>query len=73
MRPGYKTTEFWLGLVTVILTYLNTKLGLHIPVAEIVALIGMVISYILGRTWLKSRTSVPTITVSTTPITQVTP
>lgn len=54
MKAGIKTSEFWLGLLTIILTYLNSALGWHIPVEVVVSVIGMVTAYIAGRTWLKS-------------------
>lgn len=55
MKPGYKTTEFWLGLVAIILPYLNDALGLHIPVDVVMTTLGLVATYVVGRTWVKGK------------------
>lgn len=55
IKPGIQSSEFWLGLASVILTYLNTNLGWNVPVPAIIACLGVVASYILGRSYLKSK------------------
>ena len=50
MNKGIKTSEFWTGLLAVILIYLNEALGLKIPVEAIVTIGGIVLAYILSRT-----------------------
>ena len=56
MRPGYKTTEFWLSLVVVLLGYLNAS-GAFGPDSVIMKIAGHATSLLalLGYTW--SRTS----------------
>ena len=61
MKTGWKTTEFWLGLVSVVLAYLNQSQGWNIPVAEIIAVAGVVISYIASRTVLKLNQQSPSL------------
>jgi hypothetical protein len=55
MTPGYKTTEFWMGLVGVILTYLNSNLGWNVPIPTVIACLTVIVGYILSRTYLKSK------------------
>lgn len=55
MKEGIYTTEFWLGLIAVLINYLNGTLGLHIPTEAVVSVSGVVITYILSRTFLKVR------------------
>jgi len=50
MEKGIKSSEFWLGLLGVILVYLNTALKLNIPVEAILSVVGLIVTYILGRT-----------------------
>lgn len=54
-KPGYKTTEFWLGLITVVLTYLNDALGWNVPVTVVVAAVGLVATYTIGRSMVKKE------------------
>ena len=54
-KKGIKSSEMWVGLIGVILTYLNSQLELNMPVSSIVSIAGIVISYIASRTWLKSK------------------
>ena len=54
-KKGIKSTELYVGLLGVILTYLNTEMELNMPVSSIVSIAAMVISYIASRTWLKAR------------------
>jgi len=53
VKAGIKTTEFWLALLGAILPVMNTYLGLNIPTESIISIAGIVISYVLGRSWLK--------------------
>lgn len=55
MTRGIKSTEFWLGLGTIILTFFNKELGLDLPVEAIISVSGLVIAYIASRTYIKSR------------------
>ncbi len=60
-KPGYKTSEFWVVIVTSLLTWLNHSgvLGsLEIPVAALDNLIPLAITYILGRTGIKAVSSI---------------
>lgn len=57
-KKGFKSSELWVGLLGVVLTYLNSELELNMPVSSIIAIAAMVISYIASRTWLKSKSVV---------------
>jgi len=53
MKTGYKTSEFWLGLIFAVGVYLNTELGWNVPWEMIVTLGGVTVAYIASRTSLK--------------------
>ena len=55
IKSGIRSSEFWTGLVAVILVYLNEQLGLNIPVEAIVTIGGLVLVYILSRTAIKIK------------------
>lgn len=55
IKTGIKTTEFWLALITAIITVLNEQLGLNLPKEAIISIIAMVISYIFGRSIVKKN------------------
>ena len=51
-KPGYKTTEFWLAVITAVVTFLNQSgfLGSFVlPVEGIATVAGIVGSYIISR------------------------
>jgi hypothetical protein len=51
MKTGYKTTEFWVTVVTSILTLLNQSgfIGTPLPVEAIAGIVGLVATYALSR------------------------
>ena len=55
IKTGIKTTEFWLALITAIITVLNEQIGLNLPKEAIISIIAMVISYIFGRSIVKKN------------------
>ena len=55
MKPGYKTTEFWLSLLAIVLASVLPYLGDYPPVAQAIG-IGLSILAALGYT--TSRTSI---------------
>lgn len=55
MKPGYKTTEFWLSLIAVVLAAILPLVGDYQPVAQLVGL-GLSVLAALGYT--TARTSV---------------
>lgn len=60
MKTGYKTTEFWLAMVTSLVTLLNQSglLGsITLPTEAILGIAGVVITYILGRSGVKAISS----------------
>lgn len=60
-KPGYKTSEFWIVVVTSILAWLNHSgaLGsIRIPVESLDSLITLAITYVLGRTGVKAATDI---------------
>lgn len=57
VKPGYKTTEFWVFLVTSLGTALNQSgiLGtLMLPIEAIASVVGIAATYIIGRAWTKA-------------------
>ena len=52
---GIKTTEFWMVVASAGLMVLNEGLGLKLPSDQILGFFGAVISYVGGRTWLKTK------------------
>lgn len=62
-KPGYKTSEFWVVVITSMLAWLNHSgvLGtIQIPVESLDSLITLSITYVLGRTGVKAATDVAT-------------
>lgn len=59
MKPGIKTSEFWVGvltapIVTIIVALLST-LGIEVTEATIAAMISPALVYIFGRGWMKAK------------------
>jgi putative flippase GtrA len=55
IKAGIRTSEFWLALLTAILTVFNKHLGLNIPVESLVTIASIVITYIISRTVVKKQ------------------
>lgn len=53
IKSGLLTTEFWLALIGSALPLVNRYMGLNIPAEAILSVAGIVISYILGRSFVK--------------------
>ena len=49
VKRGWKTSEFWVTILSSNLILFNEQLGLHLPVDAIVSISGMVIAYVFGR------------------------
>ena len=52
MKPGWQTTEFWLGLVAAVATYLqagidSTQKGIYVTIIAVL--------YMVSRAWVKSN------------------
>lgn len=56
MKPGYKTTEFWLALISGILGLLNQSgaLGAPLPADAIMSVAAPVVTYIATRSVAKA-------------------
>mgnify|MGYP000297654733 CR=1 FL=1 len=54
-KAGIKTSEFWIGLFTVVFTYLVEQLGWDVPKEAIIGTFAWVISYVFTRFGLKMR------------------
>lgn len=68
-KPGYKTTEFWLAVITSVATLLNQSgvLGsFTLPIESIVTVAGIVISYVIGRSVVKTGEAKATAEVAKT-------
>lgn len=50
-KAGWKTSEFWLTLGSVVLAVVDSQLGLELPKEGLLA----VAAYILSRGWAKSK------------------
>lgn len=53
VKAGIKTSEFWLAIVAAIIPVVNQHLGLNLPGEAILAVAGIAISYIFGRSMVK--------------------
>ena len=54
-KKGYKTTEFWLTLLSAALVLLDSTFGWGLDVQGITALVASNIAYVLGRSYLKGK------------------
>lgn len=55
VKNGLKTSEFWVGLLGVIVVFLNTQLKLGLDTNSILSVAGMVGTYIVSRTAIKAK------------------
>lgn len=55
VKNGLKTSEFWVGLLGVIVVFLNTQLKLGLDTDSILSVAGMVGTYIVSRTAIKAK------------------
>lgn len=54
-KPGYKTTEFWLTLISSLGMFITNKFGVAIPMEIVMGIAGIVITYVLGRSVVKQK------------------
>jgi len=54
IKTGWKTSEFWVTVVSAVVMVLNQGLGVNLPVEQITAFAGVVIAYVLGRSIVKT-------------------
>ena len=52
-KAGLKSTEFYMAVLGALLPVMNTHLAMDIPVSGVMSIAGVVMSYILSRTFLK--------------------
>lgn len=60
VKPGWKTTEFWLSVVTSLGVLLNQSgiLGaLQIPIDGVATIAGVIATYVASRAWTKASSS----------------
>lgn len=57
MKPGYRTSEFWLAIVFANLAVFKEHIVPGLPVELIMVAAGPVLAYVLGRSWIKARNS----------------
>ena len=55
VKRGIKTSEFWVGLIGLLLPYLNQQFDLNIPTEQLVAIVAWALGYGGLRTYLKVR------------------
>jgi len=49
IKAGWKTSEFWVTVVTANVPLLNAALGWNLPVEAMATMVGVVASYVLSR------------------------
>lgn len=49
IKPGWKSTEFWVAILTPIILFACNKAGIDIPEDAITGLIAGIVPYILSR------------------------
>lgn len=55
LKGGIRTSEFWVGLFTIVFTFLVTELGWEVPKEAIIGTIAWAIAYIFARLGLKIK------------------
>lgn len=55
VKAGIKTSEFWLALLAAIIPVVNQHLGLNLPTEAVLAVAGIAIAYIFGRSLVKKN------------------
>lgn len=53
VKSGLRTSEFWLALLGSLIPVLNGHLGLSIPSEGVMAVAGVIVSYVIGRSAVK--------------------
>ena len=54
-KAGIKTTEFWVGLITMMVMAFNDALGIGLSEMTVAGIVGVAVTYIAGRSWLKGK------------------
>jgi hypothetical protein len=72
VKPGYKTSEFWLTLATAAAAILNRKLGLDISPEVLLTVAGTVGAYAISRMGTK-RAAITSVVVPISPAVQPPP
>ena len=55
MKPGYRTSEFWLALVVAVLAVFKEHIFPSLPVEGLMVIAGPIMAYVFGRAWIKAR------------------
>lgn len=55
LKAGIRTSEFWVGLFTIVFTFLVTELGWEVPKEAIIGTIAWAIAYVFARFGLKIK------------------
>lgn len=55
VKAGIKTSEFWVAAIGALIPVINQHLGLNIPTEAVLGIVAIVISYIAGRSYVKSH------------------
>lgn len=50
MKAGHKTTEFYMAIVGTVIPVVNAHFGLNIDPVSIASIVGLIASYVIGRT-----------------------
>ncbi|MDX1542187.1 MAG: hypothetical protein R3349_12360 [Geminicoccaceae bacterium] len=54
-KTGLRSSEFWMSLVAALTMVANEGFGLDLPTESVMSLAAVTISYIFGRTVVKTR------------------
>lgn len=52
---GVRSSEFWMSVVAALTLVANDGLGLELPTESVMSLAAVTISYVFGRTMVKTR------------------
>ncbi len=55
IKTGIKTSEFWIALLGALIPVFNEHFGLRIPTESVLSIAGVIISYIIGRSYVKAK------------------
>lgn len=64
MKPGWKSTEFWLTIAGTSLPLFNNIFGWHLDTTSILGMAGGIVGYILSRGYVKGSAAPSTESVT---------
>ena len=49
LKNGFKTSEFWVTIVTALVVFLNNKIGIGLSEGDVKSLVTVVLGYVASR------------------------